>query len=134
MKHKNIFAIIATLTLGACAEEIVETEVYQALPVTRRSIGVSASAAGTVEPVQLIEVKSKASGEITQVRVETGDIVTPGQLLVRVDPRVPTNAMVQAEADLEVADQVADTDDQIDPPGVIGRDVLDRISEELSVR
>ncbi len=103
MKHIKYFVLAATVVLAACEEEIVETPVYQALPLSTRSIGVSASAAGVVEPVQLIEVKSKASGEITQVRVETGDVVTPGQLLVRVDPRVPTNAMVQAEADLEVA-------------------------------
>jgi len=73
------------------------------LPVSTRDIVVSASAAGSVEPVRTVEVKSKASGEILEVRVETGDRVRPGQLLVKVDPRVPQNALRQAEADLEVA-------------------------------
>lgn len=114
MKHTNIFALTATLIVVACAEEVVETRVYQAIPMSTRSIGLSASAAGVVEPIQLIEVKSKASGEITHVQVETGDAVVPGQLLVRVDPRVPTNAMIQAEADLEVADaQVANAQAQL---------------------
>ena len=36
------------------------------------------------------------------VLVETGDNVMPGDLLVKVDPRVPRNALRQAEADLEV--------------------------------
>ena len=47
--------------------------------------------------------KSKASGEIMELTAETGDIVRQGELLVRVDPRDPTNAVAQAEADLDVA-------------------------------
>jgi HlyD family secretion protein len=92
----------ACLTSIGCAEE-VEPPVYQMVPVAVRDIVVSASAAGIIEPVKTVEVKSKASGEIMDVRVETGDRVTRGDLLVRVDPRVPRNALTQAEADLEVA-------------------------------
>jgi HlyD family secretion protein len=91
------------LTLGtACAEEEA-APMYQAVAVVRRDIVVSASAAGQIEPVTTVEVKSKASGEIRQVNVETGDAVTAGQLLVKVDPRVPSNALRQAEVDLDVA-------------------------------
>src|SRR5690606_29693886 len=50
-----------------------------------------------------IDVKSQASGEITEVHVNEGDIVERGQLLMRVDPRIPQNAVAQAEADLVVA-------------------------------
>jgi HlyD family secretion protein len=71
--------------------------------VQTRDIAVTASAAGVVEPVTLVEVKSKASGEIVQVLVEAGDRAHKGDLLVRVDPRVPTNAVVQARADSVVA-------------------------------
>jgi HlyD family secretion protein len=92
----------AALILIGCGEE-VEPPVYQMVPVVVRDIVVSASAAGTIEPVKTVEVKSKASGEIMDVRVETGDRVARGNLLVRVDPRVPRNALTQAEADLEVA-------------------------------
>ena len=71
--------------------------------VTRRDIVVSAIAAGAVEPIITVEVKSKASGEIVGVLVEEGDAVRAGQLLVRVDPRIPNNAVLQAEADSVVA-------------------------------
>jgi HlyD family secretion protein len=75
---------------------------------------VSASAAGVIEPITTVEVKSKASGEIIDVRVETGDLVRAGQLLVKVDPRVPANALRQAEADLEVAKaQLANAQSQL---------------------
>ena len=95
-----VFAI--ALSLAAC-EEVVEEPVYQLLPVPTRDIVLSASAAGSIEPVTTVEVKSKASGEIIDVRVEAGDAVSVGDLLVRVDQRVPGNALVQAEADIDVA-------------------------------
>jgi len=96
-------ALAIPLLAVACQQEETEAPIYQQVPVTRRDIIVSASAAGTVEPILTVEVKSKASGEILEVRVETGDKVRAGQLLVKVDPRVPANALRQAEADLTVA-------------------------------
>jgi HlyD family secretion protein len=50
-----------------------------------------------------VDIKSKASGELLEVRVDVGDIVQPGQLLVKVDPRVPSNSLRQSQADLDVA-------------------------------
>ena len=56
-----------------------------------------------VEPIRVVEVKSKASGEILRAPVETGDYVARGALLAEIDPRDVQNALDQAEADLEVA-------------------------------
>jgi multidrug efflux pump subunit AcrA (membrane-fusion protein) len=50
-----------------------------------------------------VEVKSKASGEITRLYVEVGDVVEPGTLLAEVDPRDVRNRYDQAVADLEVS-------------------------------
>jgi HlyD family secretion protein len=87
---------------AACGTEQTEAG-YSVVTVTRRDIVVSASAAGAVEPVMTVDVKSKASGEIVEVLVEEGEAVRAGQLLVRVDPRIPLNGVVQAEADSAVA-------------------------------
>ena len=94
--------ILASLLLPACKEE-PPPPAYQAVPVERRDIIVSAQAAGTVQPDTVVEVKSKASGEILELAVETGQVVKRGALMVRVDPRNPRNLLAQAEADLEVA-------------------------------
>jgi HlyD family secretion protein len=102
-RNATPWLILAAAALVAGCSEEEPVPVYQKVAVAERDIVVSASAAGTVEPVTTVDVKSKASGEIMEVRVETGDVVTPGQLLVKVDPRVPRNALQQAEADLEVA-------------------------------
>ena len=94
----------AGLLLAAIGcKEKVQPVVYQALPVERRDIVVSARATGTVQPDTVVEVKSKASGEILEMRVETGELVDRGTLLVKIDQRTPRNTLNQAEANLDVA-------------------------------
>jgi HlyD family secretion protein len=68
-----------------------------------RMLEVTAEAAGLIEPIRLVEVKSKASGEILRLTVESGDAVRRGDLLGQVDPRDVRNAYEQAQADLDVA-------------------------------
>jgi HlyD family secretion protein len=92
----------AVLLVLACKKEAPPVS-YQALPVERRDIVVSAQASGAVQPDTTVEVKSKASGEILDLAVETGQVVKRGALMVRVDPRIPRNAVAQAQADLQVA-------------------------------
>jgi len=106
-RHCGFFAslkitMMAVVLATACKKEVPPVT-YQTLPVERRDIVVSAQASGTVQPDTTVEVKSKASGEILQLAVETGQVVKRGDLMVRVDPRIPRNAVAQAQADLEVA-------------------------------
>jgi HlyD family secretion protein len=89
--------------VGACQQEVVQQSV-QSVPVERRDIVVDAEATGVVEPINVIEVKSKASGLITQMPVETGDDVRPGDLLVQVDTRDVKNQYEQALADVRAAE------------------------------
>jgi len=101
-----VFAVAAIVAVAAFILRNGEEEVgpvYRLVPVATRDIVVSASAAGVVEPITTVEVKSKASGEIFEMRVETGDHVEAGELLVRVDPRVPQATLRQAQADLVLA-------------------------------
>ena len=63
--------------LAACKKEAPRS-VYQAIPVERRDIIVSAQAAGIIQPDTTVEVKSKASGEILEIMVETGQLVQRG--------------------------------------------------------
>ena len=93
----------AAVLLAACKKE-EPPPAYQAIPIARRDIVVSALASGTVQPDTVVEVKSKASGEILDLRVETGQAVKRGDLMVRVDPRTPSNVLAQARADLDVAE------------------------------
>ncbi len=95
-------ALLLAAWLLGCTES--ETPLlYQALPVERRDIVVSAQAAGEIEPDVTVEVKSKASGEILEMDVATGDRVERGSLMVRIDQRQPRNQLEESEADLDVA-------------------------------
>jgi HlyD family secretion protein len=102
MRMRTLVPLVALLTGVGCKEK-PKVVVYQAVPVERRSIIVSARATGTVQPDTVVEVKSKASGEILEMKVETGQTVNRGTLLVRVDQRTPRNRLNQATADLDVA-------------------------------
>jgi len=95
--------LAALCWLGAgCSEEATPLP-YETVGVERRDIVVSAEAAGIVEPEVTVEVKSKASGEILEMRVDTGDRVERGTLLLRIDARQPRNHVAEAEAGLQVA-------------------------------
>ena len=76
---------------------------YERVQVTRRDILIAVEAAGTVEPVTTVEVKSKASGEILELPVDTGEVVPVGSLLARIDQRVLNNTLEQSRASLDVA-------------------------------
>jgi HlyD family secretion protein len=102
MNSLGIRIALAVALLASCKKAAAPIP-YQALPVERRDIVVSAQASGTVQPDTTVEVKSKASGEILQLNAETGEIVKRGAPLVRIDPRNARNAMAQAQADLDVA-------------------------------
>ncbi len=103
MRSLAVLGVAAGTLLIACKKE-EPPPVYRAIPIAQRDIVVSALASGTVQPDTVVEVKSKASGEILELRVETGQAVKRGDLMVRVDPRTPRNILAQAKADLEVAE------------------------------
>jgi HlyD family secretion protein len=94
--------VVLTALFTACKKEAPPVA-YQAVPVERRDIIVSAQASGAVQPDTTVEVKSKASGEVLQLSVETGQVVQRGAPLVRIDPRNARNALAQAQAELDVA-------------------------------
>lgn len=66
-----------------------------------RDITVSVSATGTLRPVRIVQVKSKASGEIVRMTVEAGDKVRQGDLIAQVETRFLEQELNQANADLE---------------------------------
>ena len=114
MTFKTATAVaLALVSVAACDQigQFLDDEpaqeeqvaLYQSVPAQRRNITVSVEAAGIIEPVTTVEVKSKASGEILELPVDTGDYVQAGTLLARIDRRVLNNSLQTAKANLEVA-------------------------------
>jgi HlyD family secretion protein len=105
-------AALLLAAAAACAKKQQAPTVQTAL-VTRRDIIIDAQANGVIEPITIIEVKSKASGVITKMPVETGTHVNPGDLLVQIDTRDVQNRFDQAKAQLDAAQarlQVSESD------------------------
>jgi len=97
------FASVATL-LAACSKKAEKALPIQTALVTRRDIIVDATATAIIEPINIVEVKSKtASGQITKMTVEVGSMVKPGDLIVQIDTRDLINAANQAQADFDAA-------------------------------
>ena len=100
---KRFLLALALAGAFAACKKAEPAPLYEKIAVQRRDIVVSASAAGSIQPILTVDVKSKASGQIIEMRVETGDEVRPGQLLAKIDPRIPQANLEQAQAALEVA-------------------------------
>jgi len=100
---KRISIVIFVLLLGACTEQEDSAPIYDTAGVERRTLEVAVSSAGIVEPLATVEVKSKASGEVLDVLVETGDQVEEGSLMVSIDPRIVRNRLAQSDAELKAA-------------------------------
>ena len=92
------------VTIVACTSKKASNVPIPTAAIERRDIVVDASATGAVEPINVVEVKSKASGQITQMPVETGTLVKPGDLIVQLDTRDVKNQFDQSLADLQAAE------------------------------
>ena len=114
MTMKRLFPALALAAIAiapACNRNKSTAPSVSTMPVTRRDIIIDAQANGVVEPINVVEVKSKASGLITRMNVETGSLVRPGELLAQIDTRDVQNQYNQAVADERAAEarlQVAD--------------------------
>ena len=102
MRRTPLLATLGLVLAVACKKE-VPPPVYETIPVERRDIIVSAHATGTIQPDTTVQVKTRASGEVMQLSVETGQVVKRGARLMQIDPRLSHNAVAQSEANLEAA-------------------------------
>ena len=100
VRRSSSVAVALVMALGACKKSTDPAVVIETASAERRSIVLSAQANGTVEPIDVVEVKSKASGTIIKMPVDVGSKVRTGDLLVQIDPRTVQNAYDQAAADL----------------------------------
>ena len=89
---------VLVLVAGACSRKAPAVSAIDTAPVTTQDIIVNVEASGVIEPVDAVQVKSKASGQIVKMPVVVGSKVTENQLLVQVDPR-----QMQSQYDADVA-------------------------------
>lgn len=74
--------------------------IYRTEKAVIGSATMSFTATGILQPLTVVDVKSKAGGEVVQLSVEEGTEVEPGQLIAVIDPRDTKAAFDQVDADL----------------------------------
>lgn len=104
--------LLAAAATSACGKKKEEPFKIQTAAVERRTIIVQAEATGIIEPINVVEVKSRSSGQITEMPVETGTLVRPGALIVQLDTRDVQNQFDQSKADLEAAQKSLEVAEQ----------------------
>jgi len=108
-KTSLIAAFAAAVLVGvSCNRAQEKRPAIQTAAIERRDIVVEVEATGVIEPINVVEVKSKSSGQIVRMPVETGTSVKAGDLLVQLDTRDVKNQYDQALADLRAAEAKLD--------------------------
>ena len=72
--------------------------------VERGNIAVTIEATGTIKPLNIVEVSSKASGKILELRVDAGDYVQKDDIIAVVETTYVQISLEQAQADLQSAE------------------------------
>jgi HlyD family secretion protein len=125
---KRLVAIAALgLGLAACSKKKADTSAaIQTAPVSRQDITIDVEATGVIQPINTVQVRSKASGQIMKLPVSMGSQVKPGDLLAQIDPRQVQNSYNQAvaaraaaEANLTVTKAQLDRAKDLSTQGVI---------------
>ncbi len=152
---RRIVLLVVVLGLGAgggyyyyrTRTQPAAKEATQIVEAKRGNLTIEVSATGAVEPEYTVEIKSKASGTIQAVKVQAGDVVERGALLIEIDPVVERRKLTQAQADLavvvanrgNVASKLAHAqaqlgrDEALQAKGLVAREAIDQQRKELAV-
>ena len=72
--------------------------------VERGDIAVTIDATGTIKPLNIVEVSSKASGKILELKVDAGDYVEKDEIIAVIETTYVQISLEQAQADLQSAE------------------------------
>lgn len=95
--------VAGTLATSGCHRSAPPGVFIDTASVTRGPLTITVAATGTIEPEAVVQVKSKASGQIIRLPVQMGTQVKPGDLIAQIDPRDPQSRYDQAVAALNAA-------------------------------
>ena len=89
---------------GTGGKDSAETSEVKTAAVERGNIAVAIDATGTIKPLNIVEVSSKASGKILELRVDAGDYVEKDEIIAVVETTYVQISLEQAQADLQSAE------------------------------
>ena len=115
-KWKVIIIIVAAVVVVGAAVAVgrivfatkngsdsADAPAIQTATVERGDIAVTIDATGTIKPLNIVEVSSKASGKILELKVDAGDYVEKDDIIAVIETTYVQISLEQAEADLRAA-------------------------------
>ena len=81
-----------------------DTSAIKTATVERGDIAVTIDATGTIKPLNIVEVSSKASGKILELKVDAGDYVQKDDIIAIIETTYVQISLEQAQADLQSAE------------------------------
>ncbi|MCG9126674.1 efflux RND transporter periplasmic adaptor subunit [Candidatus Poribacteria bacterium] len=118
MRRWKLITIVACAVLVVAAAVVVGRMVFatkngnkdsnaptvQTATVERGDIAVTIDATGTIKPLNIVEISSKASGKILELRVDAGDYVEKDEIIAVIEKTYVEISLDQAQADLKAAE------------------------------
>lgn len=80
-----------------------DTSAIKTATVELGDIAVTIDATGTIKPLNIVEISSKASGKILELNVDAGDYVEKDEIIAIIETTYVQISLEQAEADLNAA-------------------------------
>lgn len=122
-------------------------ELFVPVAVKNGTIEEVVTALGKLEPKQYVDVGTQVSGQLKVIHVDIGDIVTRGQLLAEIDPRVYQSqveanearlnslqaALQQQEAELTLAEQNLKRNRELIEINAVSRQALEESESQAAV-
>lgn len=109
MNRRVLFAIIGLVVLGAVGFLVVSrlrgsgdataAIQYKLDKVTSGRVRKTVSSSGTLKPWNIVDIKARAGGELTSLKVDVGDQVKKDQILAQIDPLDVQLSLSTARAD-----------------------------------
>ena len=81
-----------------------DAQAIKTATVERSDIAITIDATGTIKPLNIVEVSSKASGKILELKVDAGDYVEKDDIIAVVETTYVQISLEQAQADLQSAE------------------------------
>lgn len=128
-----IVAVAGKFGLGMYLDKNKPAATGQSVPVERGDIVSLVSATGTIKPVNMVDISSKITGLIKEVRVSENEQVKAGQILILLDDKRLMAQVSQSRAKLDNTTANYQRNLQLNRIGAISNQQLDAASMDYSV-
>jgi len=130
-------AVVLLLAVGGTIylykSKTVVAPVGQTVKVERGKISSIVSATGTISPVNLVDISSKISGLIAEMKVKENDQVTIGQVLLVLDDTHLKALVDQAQARLSNAAGIYERTKRLESMGAVAPQTLDNSLSDYKI-